>query len=61
MASLERFERSTNCLEGSRSVLLSYRDISNTLKFYDNMNSNTSHCPASVDWLSSSSTVTVTV
>lgn len=26
MASLGRFERPTNCLEGSRSVQLSYRD-----------------------------------
>ena len=33
MASLERFERSTRCLEGSRSVHLSYRDIFNLLKF----------------------------
>ena len=30
MASLVRFERTTNCLEGSRSVRLSYRDKSNT-------------------------------
>ena len=30
MASLERFERSTRCLEGSRSVQLSYRDTPKT-------------------------------
>ena len=29
LASLERFERSTRCLEGSCSVQLSYRDVSN--------------------------------
>jgi hypothetical protein len=33
MASLEGFEPTTRCLEGSRSVHLSYRDIYNLLKF----------------------------
>jgi hypothetical protein len=35
VASLGRFERPTNCLEGSRSVQLSYRDVRVTLRFYD--------------------------
>ena len=32
VASLERFERSTRCLEGSRSIQLSYRDSLTLLK-----------------------------
>ncbi len=32
IASLERFERSTRCLEGSRSIQLSYRDKMTSLK-----------------------------
>jgi hypothetical protein len=32
LASLERFERSTRCLEGSRSIQLSYRDKLTLLK-----------------------------
>src|SRR3989304_4490039 len=34
LASLERFERSTRCLEGSRSIQLSYRDELASLKIY---------------------------
>jgi hypothetical protein len=33
MASLVRFELTTRCLEGSRSVHLSYRDTFNLLQF----------------------------
>ena len=42
VASLERFERSTRCLEGSRSIQLSYWDASFTHKFYDKSNGKTS-------------------
>ncbi len=45
MASLEGFEPTTRCLEGSRSVQLSYRDNQATLKFYDKRNDKTSRSP----------------
>jgi hypothetical protein len=33
--SLGRFERPAHCLEGSCSILLSYRDEWNSARFYD--------------------------
>ena len=39
MASLEGFEPTTRCLEGSCSVQLSYRDEQFTLKIYHDMKS----------------------
>ena len=45
MASLEGFEPTTRCLEGSRSVQLSYRDMQATLKFYDKTYGKTSRRP----------------
>jgi hypothetical protein len=37
------FEPTTRCLEGSRSIQLSYWDISVTHKFYDKSSAKTSH------------------
>jgi hypothetical protein len=45
VASLEGFEPTTRCLEGSRSIQLSYRDNQDTAKFYDKRNDKTSRRP----------------
>ena len=43
--SLVGFEPTTRCLEGSRSVQLSYRDTQNTREFYDKTYIQTSRRP----------------
>ena len=43
MVSQVGFEPTTRCLEGSRSIQLSYWDKSRTHKFYDKSNLKTSH------------------
>jgi hypothetical protein len=42
LASLEGLEPTTYCLEGSRSIQLSYRDEQDTPKFYDKIHLKTS-------------------